>query len=263
MKKVLFGFAILTLMLGSCKKENSDALGKIQGMGNTGGNLQVKAPFTLPQGISLVGDITGLPKATTKSQSTTSTVTSCFGSGGKMIKLKLTLLNTGNSPRTVFFPKGLLWECNTSGYQHAICLQTSWVCLKANETRTILLDLYCVNYGLSQSDEKAIYKILGICNSQVIGNLLNLIGWKKINYEMIFGYFGGTKGVSVTVPTYDEITTRMQDIVWNLTNNGKDISTDDEAFIQSIPELDPSEIPPIDSQSQFPVYFSEFIEPGI
>lgn len=73
--------------------------------------------------------------------------------------------------------------------------------------------------------------------------------------------FGNSKGV--LAPTYDEITARMQDIVWNLTNNGKDISAEDQAFIESIPELAPSEIPVLDTQAQFPVYFEEYIAPGI
>lgn len=257
MKKILIGFAVLTLVLGSCTKANLDSTGKIQGMGNTPGNLEVKAPFTLPQGITLIGDISGLPKSGAKGKDPKSGSYSNYGSG-KMIKLKLTLLNTGNIAKTVFFPKGLLWECNVSGYQHAICLQTTWCNLKANEQRTIVMDLYCVNYGLSSSDDKSIYKILGISDSKVIGNLLNLIGWRKINYEMIYG---NSKGV--LSPTYDEITSRMQDIVWNLTNNGKDITAEDQAFIESIPELAPSEIPVLDAQAQFPVYFEEYIAPGI
>lgn len=124
MKKILIGFAVLTLVLGSCTKANLDSTGKIQGMGNTPGNLEVKAPFTLPQGITLIGDISGLPKAGAKGEDPKSGSYSNYGSG-KMIKLKLTLLNTNNNSRTLFFPKGLLWECNVSGYQHAICLQTT------------------------------------------------------------------------------------------------------------------------------------------
>jgi hypothetical protein len=258
MNKILIGLTVLTLIFSSCTKENIESAGKIKGMGNTPGDLEVKAPFTLPLGISLVGDISGLPKPNAKVGESKMVAYSCYGSGGKMIKLKVTLVNTGNLARTIFFPKGLLWKCDVLGYQHAISLQTTWCTLRANEQRTIVMDLYCINYGLSSSDDKATYMILGVCDSKILGNLLDLIGWRKINYEMIFGHSKG-----VTSPTYDEITSRMQDIVWNLTNNGKDISTEDQAFIQSIPELAPSEIPPLDSQSQFPVYFEEFIAPGI
>ena len=130
MKKILVGFAVLTLISGSCQKENLDSPGNIQGMGNTPGNLEVKAPFTLPQGISLIGDISGLSNPGTKTRESKSTTYSLYGSGGKMIKLKLTLLNSTSKPRTVFFPKGLLWKCNVSGYQHAILLLTTWTCLQ-------------------------------------------------------------------------------------------------------------------------------------
>jgi hypothetical protein len=260
MKKLLIGFAILTLVLGSCQKEKSlDSPGSIQGMGNTAGELGVKEAFQLPQGIALVGDISGLTDTGLKSGELKSTAYSCYGSGGKMIKLKLTLLNSGNTPRTIYFPKGLLWKCNVSGYQHAIMLQTTWICLRPNSQKTIIMDLYCINYGLSPSDHHSTFQILGISNSRVIGKLIEIIGWRKINYEMIHGSFYYNTKSAALAPTYEQITERMQSIVWNLTNNGKDISAEDQAFIESIPVLSSSEIPALDENSQFPEYFEEFV----
>ena len=254
MKKILIGFAVLTLILGSCTKENLDSAGSIKGMGNTPGNLEVKAPFTLPAGIVLVGDISGIDNPGTKAGDSKSSSYSCFGSGGKMIKLKLTLLNSTDKPKTIFFPKGLLWECTLAGYQNAILLQTTWISLKANSQRTIVIDLYCINYGLNPSDGISTFKILGVSKSTIIGKLLTAIGWKKINFEMIYGTYAVVKGTAVD-PTYEQITDRLQNIVWNLTNNGIDVSAEDQAFIESIPELAPSEIPILDSQSQFPGIF--------
>lgn len=265
MKKLLIELAVLTLILGSCQKENLESPGNIKGMGNASGYLEVKAPFILPQGIRFIGEITGLTNPVSKggflkSASDVKAAYSCFGSGGKMIKLKLTLLNSGNVPKTVFFPKGLLWECTISGYQHAILLQTTWICLQANSQRAIVMDLYCINLGLSPADQNSTYHILGVTSSNVIGNLLKMIGWKKINYEMIFGTFASVKGTTIE-PTYDQITDRMQNIVWNLTNNGKDVSAEDKTFIESIPELNSAEIPVLDEKSQFPEYFKEFVVP--
>jgi hypothetical protein len=261
MKKILIGLAALTLMLGSCTKENTEKAGSIQGMGNTSGNFEVKAPFTLPQGISVLGDITGLPKAGTKGGDSKSTAYSCYGSGGKMIKLKVTLLNRNDNQRTIFFPKGLLWKCDDAGYQDAICLQTTWVCLKANSQRTITLDLYCINYGRTTSDNFAYYRFVGVTSSPIFNSLFKMIGWKMINYEWINP--NPAKSDAVAGPTYDQITERMQNIVWNLTNIGKDVSDDDKAFIESIPELSATEIPVVDSQSQFPEYFEELIVSGL
>jgi hypothetical protein len=228
-------------------------------MGNTPGNLEVKAPFTLPQEIVLIGDITGLEKAGTKAADSKSGTIPCYGSGGKMIKLKLTLLNKGNNQRTIFFPKGLLWKCSSEGYQDAICLQTTWICLKANSQRTITLDLYCINYGRAPSDNFAFYRFVGVTSSPVFNSLFKMIGWKMINYEWI--YRNPSKSMTIEGPTYEQITERMQTIVWNLTNNSKDVSAEDQAFIESIPELTPSEIPVVDEQSQFPEYFEEVVVP--
>jgi len=92
--------------------------------------------------------------------------------------------------------------------------------------------------------------------------MLNTIDWRKINYEMIFGYLPtGCKKSLLLETTYKQITKRLQNVVWNLTNNGLERSSEDKAFIESIPELDPSEIPPVDANSQLPEYFNEFVVP--
>lgn len=258
MKNILIGLTIFSLLLSSCTKENTESAGKIQGMGDTPGNFEVKEAYTLPSGIAIIGDITGIEKAGTKGEDSKSVADySCYGSGGKMIKLKITLVNRNDYQKTIFFPKGLLWKCTTPGYQDAICLQTTWISLKANSQRTITIDLYCINYGRTPSDIFAYYQFVGVTNSPVFNSLLKMIGWKKINYEWINPL--PSKSISVEGPTYDEITDRMQNIVWNLTNFGIDVSNEDKAFIESIPELPAESIPVVDDQSQFPEYFEELI----
>jgi len=51
-------------------------------------------------------------------------------------------------------------------------------------------------------------------------------------------------------------------MVWNLTNNGTNLSAEDIEFIESIPELSPDEIPVMDDNSQYPEYFEEFVAPA-
>jgi hypothetical protein len=266
MKKILSGFLVLALMCSiSCEKDKLDSPGNIQGMGYTPGKLQVKDSFKLPQGVYLIGDISGMDNAGQKGDGSKSVYDvksdySCFGSG-KWVKLKMTLLNSGNYPRTIFFPKGLLWECKMSKIQHALSCQTTWICLQPNSTRSFYVDLYCINHGIPAPDHNATYRILGVTDSKVMWNLLNIIGWRKINYEMIYGTYYGGKGTNEG-PTYEEITEKLQTIVWNLTNDGIDISVQDKAFIESIPELSSTEIPQLDENSQYPEYFDEFIIPG-
>jgi hypothetical protein len=257
MKKILIGLVVLMFALASCTKENPESAGSIPGMGDAEGNLEINAPFILPEGITLVGDITGLDNSGTKGSAAKSSGTSCFGSGGRMIKLKLTCLNTTNKRKTLFFPKGLLWKCKEKGYQDALLCQTTWCTMEANSQRTILIDLYCINFGRDPSDHLSSYQILGVTSSRTIWSLLNLIRWRKINFEHWYNPSKGEDG-----PTYDLITERVQDIVWNLTNKGIDVTEEDIAFIESIPELDPEEIPAVDSDSQFPEYFDEYVVTG-
>jgi hypothetical protein len=236
-------------------------------MGNTPGELQVKAPYVLPDGIHILGDITGVKNPEALSGELKSSlpeakgIFQCFGSG-RYVRLQCTLLNTSNHPRTVYFPKGLLWQCRYGNTQHGLQAQTTWTCIQPNSSRTIYIDLYCLNAGIPAPDNNSTYKILGVTNSSTMWTLLKLIGWKKVNYEMIYGTFSGGKGAAVTGPSYEEITERLQTMVHNLTDNGISLTPDDIAFIQSIPELSPDEIPVVDANSQFPEYFEEFIVPG-
>lgn len=264
MKKVLLGLIIVSFFsLFSCEKEKLDTPGNISGMGNTSGDLEIKEFFELPKGINLVGDITGVKSPVGKSGEIGQSLGdakadfSIFGSGG-FVRLKLTLSNFRDYPITVFFRKGLVFRCNYGGFQQGLCAQTTWACIQPHSVRSLYVDLYCLNKGIPAPDQTGKYSILGITGSQTMWNLLNLIGWRKINYEMCYPRFH--KGIEAE-PTYEEIIARMQTIVHNLTNDGLEITAEDKAFLESIPELTPSEIPPLDIDLQYPEYFDEFVVP--
>lgn len=264
MRKIIFGLLIgSTIGLLSCEKDNLDTPGSISGMGYTAGELQVKRYYELPKGINLVGEITGVKSGIGKAGESipnlgdAKTDCSIYGSGG-FVRLKLNLFNYRNYPITVFFPKGLLFKCNFGGFQTGMCCQTTWACLQPNSLRSIYLDLYCLNKGIPSPDQTGQYSILGITGSQTMWSLLNLIGWRMINYEMYFPKPG--KGVQAE-PTYEEIIEKLQVMVHKLTNDGVGLSTDDIDFIKSIPELSESDIPPLDVDLQFPEYFDEFVVP--
>lgn len=266
MKKKLFGLLIIAVFtLFSCEKEPLDSPGEIQGKGETPGELLVKEPFKLPVGIELIGEVTGTVNDGSKSEGTKSVNEevksdySLFGSG-KYVRLTLNLFNSGDYPRTVFFPKGLVWRCNFGNFQHGLQAQTTWVCLQPKLSRTIYVDLYCINAGIPAPDQTGTYSILGVTSSQTMCNLLNLIGWRKVNYEMVYGVHIGGKGIQ-DEPTYNEITEKLQLIVHNLTDKGIDITAEDKAFIESIPELSSSEIQQLDVDLQYPEYFNEFVVP--
>ena len=262
MKKTILLLVALSLIgFNSCKKSNPEAPGNIEGMGNTAGELQIKQAFIIPEGINLIGDITGIGNSSAKNGELKSVIEADSKSGvpqfgsGLVVRLKLTLLNSRNNRRTVFFPKGLIWKCLDNAYQHGLQCQTTWVCLDPNEMRTIFVDLYCVNLGTPAPDQDGKYKILGVTSSSVLWNLLNKIGWRKINFEMIYPNLSGKGEIG---PTYEEITDRLQTIVHNLTDRGIELSSEDKTFIESIPELALEEIPVVDENSQYPEYFEEF-----
>ena len=258
-KTILFLFAFSLLGFNFCQKDTLESPGQIPGMGNTPGEIQIKQSFVIPDGINVIGEISGLENPDAKGGelkpvNDSKSVLPRFGSG-LAVRLKLTVLNSRNNPRTVFFPKGLIWKCVDGNYQHGVQCQTTWFCLAPNEMRTIYIDLYCANLGIPAPDSDGKYKILGVTSSKVLWDLLNLIGWRKINFEMIYPSISSKGDGS---PTYEEITDRLQTIVHNLTNRGIAISAEDEAFITSIPELAPEEVPQVDQNSQYPEYFEEF-----
>jgi len=247
--------------MASCE---SDSPGDIDGMGDNTEALKVKEPFEMPEGIYILGDITGrenggLKSTQLKSTYSTTATYPCYGSG-EWVRLQLTLLNTRSYRRTVYFQKGLVWRCQSGGSQHGLQCQTTWICLEPNSRRTVNIDLYCANLGIPSPDELSKYEILGVTSSPTLWKLLNLIGWRKINYEMFYSNLGLKAGEAG--PTYEEIIERVQTVVHNLTDRGIDITEDDIAFFQSIPELSPEDIPPVDENSQYPEYFAEFMTIG-
>ena len=260
--KNLFIYSILILLTGltSCDKILQEVPGNIPGMGDSNKKLEIKEAYTLPNGVGIIGAITGIeeadPKLLTDYKPVYGAKSSSYFGSGKLVRLTLTMVNSNNVPRTVYFPKGLVWECKAVGFQHGLQIQTTWISLLPNTTRNVVIDLYCCNLGLPGPTTETTYSILGVTSSTVLWRLLDKIGWKKVNYEMIKGSYG--KGEEIEGPTYDQITERFQAMIHDLTDRGLDISEEDKLFIESIPELTTDEIPQVDENSKFPEYFEEF-----
>jgi hypothetical protein len=231
-----------------------DSPGNIPGMGNNTGKLEIREVYELPRGVFMVNQITEPDgKDTTFSK---------FGSG-KNERLKLTLYNSNSAPRTVFFPKGLIFQNSMPEYHNGILLQTTWMTIEAGARRDVLIELFCINSGLLHNSQDSHYNFLGVSGSPTISRLIDLIGWRKINYEMIYGTFKGAKPATPAGPAYADITVRLQTIVWNLTDLGVDISQEDMKYLESIPTLFADEIPPVDEvSSSYPEFFYEFTVPS-
>lgn len=275
MKKVLSIFFIAVLVLvTACQKENvEDTPGNIPGMGDAEGALQVD-PYEFHEDIEFIGDIGGFEEggiavqgdASLKSTMGSEAVQSCrnYGSGGRWVKVKMTVRNTNQThKRGLYFPRGCIFKVNLEGYQHAILLDWAWACLWPNETRTIVLHLYCINRGKHGSDAHSNFDIIGITSSQPMWRLLHLLAWRRINWEHYYTNVdlgkAELKAANEGVPSYEAITEELQDAVWAITN-GSGLSDEQIEFIESIPQLPEGTYPKeLDDKTVEPPYwFDEY-----
>jgi len=89
--------------------------------------------------------------------------------------------------------------------------------------------LYCLNYGKNISDETVSYELLGVSTSEAILELVNLLAFKKVNYEHYLYY-------PETNFSYDEVKDKLQEILWKITN-GEGLDATDIAYIESLSML--------------------------
>ena len=185
-KLLVFGFMLSLLAFTACQDDGAkvaDEAGNIAGMGDAIGELQY-SDFNLPDGISIVGDIEGTiedEQSATALKSTSGL--RCYGSGGRFVKLNITLTNTSRKKRTAWLPAGLLFEVQNADRQNAILLCWTYLCFDAGETRTFELFLYCLNRGLPGSLLNTKYKMLGVTKSRRMNRIIEICGLKKINIE--------------------------------------------------------------------------------
>lgn len=279
-KSVIYFLAFLLVMpFFSCEKDSGEEPGSIAGMGEASGDIAVTS-FDLPEGLSFDGDISGVDlngddgvvasvedKNLLKSWNFGNLFPD-YGSGGQWIKLKLTISNNHDIPRTLFFPKGLVFKVNKPEYQHGILLQWTWFVIKAHSSRTIYLNLFCINKGRHGSSSDVQYTMAGIAQSSVMWNLLNRIGWRKINCEHYFNQSedlkstGGLKSTEDLVAQYEEISELLQDAVWSITN-GDGLTAQQIQDIEALPMLEEGTYPEglKDNGENAPFFFEEY--PGV
>lgn len=265
MRNLLSLVFIALFLFTACElKEDPETYGNIPGMGNTEGELQATS-FDLPDGIELIGSITGLGDEANVAVSGESNFKStegnqsnypCYGSGGKWVKVVITMRNTSSNWRTVFFPRGLLFKVNNSGYQHAMLLQWVWKSIPPNQDVTFVLNLYCINKGLDGSSNHVNYDICGVSSSPIMLEFLSRIGWRKINYEH-FNIVGGD--FKSTQVDYEIITENLQEAIWTITN-GNGLTQEQIDFIESIEVMEEGTYPKeLDDPSvAVPTYFDEY-----
>ncbi len=250
MRKLLNLIMVSSLILFvACQDDDTkveETAGNIPGMGNTPGDLEV-SEYNLPEGLEIVGDISGiLESESTVAQeyaSLKATNTSSkrfYGCGGTYIQVQLTLKNNIERRRTCFFPPGLIFKVNNNDHQHAFNLCWTWFCFEPLETRTIVLYLFCINRGRTESLVNTVYEILGKTTSVNMKWLANRCNGKRMNWEC-FSH-NKTQSYLKSGDTYEEVAGEMQEVIWALTN-GDGLTEEQEAYIDELPSLDTDQLP--------------------
>jgi hypothetical protein len=216
---VTFSFIIVVSLLYCGKdKDNSDDPGNIPGMGDAGGELEVEDPLSFEIGLSLIGDIVGF-------EVNNEPLGNPVGSGGQWVILDVLIQNETDKLANFYLPGGAVVECQTEGYQHAICINRVDISIEAEKTKNCKLLVYCINKGRSGSHPDITYLIKGISSSDRMMRLVEALEDKKIDVR---DYLPDNKA------EFDALCVNIQDVVWAITN-GSGLSDDDWVFINSLP----------------------------
>ncbi|MDE5423415.1 hypothetical protein L3073_14435 [Ancylomarina sp. DW003] len=241
MRKIKFILIAVMFLSGiaiSCDKSDSksnDDPGNIPGMGEAGGKLEVEKPFVLPEGVSIVGEISGFGDGVEAVEGSISLLenptlkdakTGYFsrGSGGQWVILDILLRNDNDTDTYFTFNRGCVFECKEKDYQHAICLRKVRFKIAKKIQKRIKLFLYCINKGRSGSKAGIGYYLRGVTKSERMMKLCNALQYKKIDVS----HYDEDQ-----MSDYEAKCKRIQDIVWAVTN-GKGASANDWEFIASL-----------------------------
>ncbi|MCT4588201.1 MAG: hypothetical protein N4A71_10295 [Carboxylicivirga sp.] len=234
LKPYLYGMLYIALslfILQACQKDGDiGEAGNIPGMGNAGGELQAET-YDLHEDLTL-GVIKGLgsigQEARLKSDDLV--VNGMAQGSGQQVSVVLEIMNQNPTEcRSAWFRAGTVFDVNLAGYQNAILLAPVNICIPPNSTKTLTLYLYCLNLGMNGSDGSASYELLGVTTSSAVLELINLLQFKKVNYEHYMAY-------PEAEIDYNEVKEKLQDILWKITN-GSGLDATDISYIESLPAL--------------------------
>jgi len=249
--------AMMTLSLNSCIKSGEDPLdngGEIPGLGNAEGSL-TGTPFKLPDGIELTDDITGASYSEYYWDLYTSSVRNFVekdgtvknmilpvwtraeeaneshfrGSGYGYVDLLIPLRNTRSTPVEVTIPAATIILSKAGDCQHGVLIKKVTFTIPANGSYRLILSLYCGNLSKDSAGTGDIYIWGVVSNAQALLDLCDRVKNKKINIEE----FVSTS--STDENTYDRQVSRLQSIVWEITDYSGKLSDDDIAYINALP----------------------------
>jgi len=204
----LFILSLLSVALFSCSKDDDaspeelkDEVGNVPGLGETGGTPQ-GTTFSLPDGITVVGDITGqLCDEATFTIGSGHYVTVCVG-----------LSNDTEQEKTITFPAGLVLISTTDNYQNGVVLTTESFAIPPKQTIRFVFHTYCGNASRSSASSSAVYTFGPITNSKLITRLINDLKNKKIS---VVDYMNGDD----VDDEFETIASTVQALLWMITDS--------------------------------------------
>ncbi len=248
MKKILvYVMAVTMIGMFSCsEEEDSSAEIGYPGMGSRVDEaLTISEEFVLPEGVEISSKIVGTtPTYSTDLKSNSDEVVDVVtnGLGGQFITLVFDIINNNMEDLIVELPAGLLFKLiddiiiidevgySIEDFQRGIVLNYVNVGVGANDTTTVVLNLFCLNKGLNGStlSEPGVcleYEIVGTTDAESILTLIDAINVEPYQYldESISDTFINIiEEGEYTDSELAYFTENIQRMLWYLTNHSSE-----------------------------------------
>ena len=228
-----------------------DIPGSIAGLGETTGDL-TGTPYQLPQGIELAAKIWGGYNAANYARASafdktmipenyfeqfeTKTILTRAGEtiaqdtimgSGTWVHLLIPFKNITSSPIIITLPAGLIAKSVSGICQNGVLLKKVTIRIPANSICGVYLYMYCGNSHRDPSYSYEEYVFSVISNSSLIVDLCNRLKNKRINIEE----YPDDK------TQYNSYKSKLQSILWDLTDYGDEISADNIAYIEAMENI--------------------------
>jgi len=255
MKKLISLFFVASLFLigfTACEQQGEEP--GIPGMGDTPGELEIAETFTAPEGVIInleTLDEANIENALSSQNQLKSTEGFFFrrGCGGSQwngnfkvwIRVKLDVQNTSNQKWCFNIPAGTVFQVSDPSYQNGITISPIKICVESKGFCNVELWLMCLNRGKDGSTANVTYKILGVTGNARMWNLVRKLRYKRCNIEWYLNVDPSAKLKSATaenIETYKELADQIQNAIWQLTNDGEDLTEEQIKYFESLPDIE-------------------------
>jgi hypothetical protein len=141
---------------------------------------------------------------------------------GYYVQIVLPLTNTTGINIDVELPAALIFQNSGGEYQNGLLIKKVRFTVPANSTYYVVLHLYCCNLSRHPSNGEALYNRFVVCTNEPIIRLCELFKNKKVNIEENPSDYSGQ-------------VTKIQSIVWDLTQLGIFPRGENLAWINGLP----------------------------